>query len=194
MGQARNNNGKKKRDKRKRKNIHTCPSLARSPPITSLSLSLSCKYALSTCLCKQNNKKTKQKKVVLKKVDSTLDDVASEFDASRSGRMGGRALSETGSRKGSVVGAIMSDFDMSRSGRVGRVLSDASRNGRLGRMGSNSSIVSDTSKSGKAVVPGTRAGAGAAGAVAGLFAPKLGGLTEAEGEAANGAAAADNQV
>lgn len=125
-------------------------------------------------------------------MDSTLDDVASEFDASRSGRMGDRALSETGSRKGSVVGAIMSDFDMSRSGRVGRVLSDASRNGRLGRMGSNSSIVSDTSKSGKAVVPGTRAGA--AGAVAGLFAPKLGGLTEAEGEAANGAAAADNQV
>lgn len=141
-------------------------------------------------------------KVVLKKVDSTLEGVmASEFDTSRSGRVGARAFSETSSiRKGGE--AVVSEFDLSRSGRVGRMLSDTSRSGRMGRMlsdaslgerpgrmGSNSSIVSDTSKSGKAVAAG-------AGAVAGLFAPKLGGLKEAE-EGANEAAAAgaaDNQV
>lgn len=133
-------------------------------------------------------------KVILKKVDSTLD-VMSEFDTSRSGRVG-RALSETSSMKGGGI----SDFDMSRSGRVGRMLSDASRNGRLGRMNSNSSLVSDTSKNGRSVVA-PAAAADKQSAVSGLFAPKLGGLTEAEEEANEAAAAAsaaavaaDNQV
>lgn len=126
--------------------------------------------------------------MVLKKVDPTLD-VLPEFDASRSGCVG--LAPSAPSRNGAKI----SEFDMSRSGRVGRVLTDAAaRSGRLGRGGSGSSLVGDTSWSGRPVLAASSSATAidkhAASSVAALFAPKLGGLTEAQEKGNNEAAAA----